>query len=108
MKLHSLLRHGGNPSPVLLRSKLRISQIGVTELIQIQLQPEIEAQLIAEAQARGVALDHYVEKIVSARPVLPLRQRTIAEAIEAIRELRKGNSLKGLEMDDLIHEGHKY
>jgi len=79
-------------------------------MIQIQLQPEIEAQLAAEARARGVALDRYIEKIVSARPVepLPLRQRTIAEAIDAIRELRKGNSLNGLEIEDLIHEGHKY
>ena len=77
-------------------------------MIQIQLQPEIEAQLAAEARARGVALDRYIEKIVSARPVEPLRQRTIAEAIDAIRELRKGNSLNGLEIEDLIHEGHKY
>jgi hypothetical protein len=77
-------------------------------MIQLQLQPEIEAQLADEAQARGVALDHYIEKIVSARSVEPLRQRTIAEAIDAIRELRKGNSLSGLEVGDLIHEGHKY
>jgi hypothetical protein len=77
-------------------------------MIQIQLQPEIEAQLAAEAQARGVALDHYIEKIVSARPVERIRQRTVAEAIDSIRELRKGNTLGGLKIKDLIHEGHKY
>jgi hypothetical protein len=77
-------------------------------MIQIQLQPEIEAQLAAEAKARGEALDRYIEKIVSERSLAPLRKRTIGEAIDAIRELRKGNNLNGLEIDDLIHEGHKY
>ena len=77
-------------------------------MIQIQLQPEIEAQLAAEAQARGVALDQYIEKIVRARSVEQVRQRTVGEAIDRIRELRKGNTLGGLKIKDLIHEGHKY
>jgi hypothetical protein len=77
-------------------------------MIQIQLQPEIEAQLAAEAQARGEALDRYIERIVVARPVEQIRQRTVAEAIDSIRELRKGNTLGGLNIKDLIHEGHKY
>ncbi len=77
-------------------------------MIQIQLQPEIEAQLAAEAQARGVALDHYIEKIVRARPVEQIGKRTVAEAIDSIRELRKGNTLGGLKIKDLINEGHKY
>jgi len=77
-------------------------------MIQIQFKAEIEAQLAAEAQARGVALDHYIEKIVSARPVEQFRQRTVAEAIDAIRVLRKGNTLGELNIKDLIHEGHKY
>jgi hypothetical protein len=98
----------GNLSSFLLRSKLREGQNGVNAMIQIQLQPEIEAQLAAEAQARGVALDRYIEKIVSARSVEPLRHRTVGEAIDAIRELRKGNNLNGLAIDDLIHQGHKY
>jgi hypothetical protein len=77
-------------------------------MIQIQFNAEIEAQLAAEAQARGVALEHYIEKIVSARPVEQFRQRTVAEAIDSIRELRKGNTLGDLRIKDLIHEGHKY
>jgi hypothetical protein len=77
-------------------------------MIHLQLQPEIEAQLAAEAQARGLALDHYIEKIVTARPVEPARQGAVAEAIDRIRELRKGNLLGGLNIKDLIHEGHKY
>ena len=77
-------------------------------MIQIQLQPEIEAQLAAEAQARGLALDHYIEMIVRARTVEQVRQWSVAEAIDRIRELRKGNKLRGLKIKDLIHEDHKY
>jgi hypothetical protein len=77
-------------------------------MIQIQLKPEVEAQLAAEAQARGVALHHYIEKIVISRPVDQIGRRTVAEAINAIRELRKGNSLSGLVVKDLVQEGHKY
>jgi hypothetical protein len=77
-------------------------------MIQIQLQPEMEAQLAAEAQARGITLDRYIEKIVSARPAENAGSRTIAEAIEAIRAMRKGSNLSESEMKELIHEGHKY
>lgn len=77
-------------------------------MIKIQLQPEIEAELAAEAQAQGLALEHYVARIVSARPEKHVRQRSVAEAIDAIRELRKGNILGDLSLKDLIHEGHKY
>ncbi len=39
-------------------------------MIQIQLEPEIEAQLTAEAQARGLSLDRYiVEKLVATRTI---------------------------------------
>lgn len=38
-------------------------------MIQIQLEPEIEAQLAAEAQARGMALEHYMaEKLAESCP----------------------------------------
>jgi hypothetical protein len=77
-------------------------------MIQIQLQPEMEAQLAAEARARGITLDRYIETIVSARPAENAGSRTIAEAIEAIRAMRKDSSLGGPEIKELIHEGHKY
>jgi len=77
-------------------------------MIQIHLQPEVEAQLAVEAHARGLAIEHYVEKIVSARPAEQVSQRTVAEAIDGIRELRRGNKLGGFKIKDLIHEGHKY
>jgi len=81
-------------------------------MIRLELQPEVEAQLAAEAQARGLALDQYVEKIVEARPVDAAgdqaRTHSVAEAIERILELREGTSLGGLKIRDLIDEGRKY
>ena len=36
-------------------------------MIHLDLQPEVEAQLAAEAAARGIALDHYLQQIVYSR-----------------------------------------
>lgn len=77
-------------------------------MIQIRLQPEIESELAAEAQAQGLAPEHYVARIVNSRPEKHAQQRSVGEAIDAIRELRKGNILGDLNLNDLIHEGHKY
>jgi hypothetical protein len=78
-------------------------------MIQIQLEPEIEAQLAAEAQARGLSLDRYiVEKLIGARAIEPSRQRSVGDAINTIRELRRESKLGDLQIKDLIHEGHKY
>jgi hypothetical protein len=77
-------------------------------MIQIQLRPEIEAQLAAEAQDHGLALDRYIEKIVSGRAVTNTKRHSVGQAIDRIRELRKGSSLGGLKFNDLIHEGHGY
>jgi len=34
-------------------------------------------------------------------------QHSVGEAIDRIRELRKGSNLSGLKLKDLIHERHK-
>ena len=40
-------------------------------MIQIQLQPEVEARYAAEAQARGLALDRYIaEKLEKSEPAV--------------------------------------
>jgi hypothetical protein len=46
--------------------------------------------------------------IVRSCTVEQVRQGSVAEAIDRIRELRKGNKLSGLKIKDLIHEGHKH
>jgi hypothetical protein len=73
-------------------------------MIQIQLEPEIEAQLTAEAQARGLSLDRYiVEKLVGTRTIEASRRRSVGDAIDTIRELRKESKPGDLPIKDLIH-----
>jgi hypothetical protein len=81
-------------------------------MIHLELQPETEAQLAAEARARGLALDRYIEKIVESRPAeQPVSQQkthSISDAIDRILELREGTDLGGLSIKDLINEGRKH
>jgi hypothetical protein len=81
-------------------------------MIRLDLQPEIDAQLASEAQARGLALDRYIEKIVESRPteqsVHQHRTRSVSEAIDRILELREGTDLSGLSIKELIDAGRKY
>lgn len=72
---------------------------------------KVPDKVAAEARARGVSVEVYVEEIV-ARQTLDVagerRLQSVRSAIERILELRKGNRLAGLRTKDLIHEGHKY
>ena len=90
-----------NPDAILIHS-----------MIHLHLQPEIEAQLAAEAEARGLALDRYVEKIVEIRSPDLIEHRaatrTVSAAIDHILELRESTNLGGLKIKDLIEEGRKY
>ncbi len=77
-------------------------------MIHLEFQPEIEAQLAAEARARGLALDLYIEPIITARPHDAVSTASPAETVAALREGRKGIRLDGLKIKDLIEEGRKY
>jgi hypothetical protein len=78
-------------------------------MIAIQLEPEVEARLTAEAQARGLALDRYiVEKLSESHPAGQTRQPSVGDSIDGIRALRKGNRLNGLTIKQLIEDGRKY
>lgn len=80
-------------------------------MIEIELQPEIESRLAAQAEACGVTFSQYLKEVLvkqAERPAERADRRSVAQAIESIRELRKGNRLGGLKIKDLIHEGHKY
>ena len=81
----------------------------------VELDPETEARLAAEAQARGVSLETYVQNLVEraawtgVQPAEGNERRR--QAVRAMLEfadkyhftLGEGVSIKGL-----IHEGHKY
>jgi hypothetical protein len=80
-------------------------------MIQIDLQPEVESELAAEAKLRGVDVVHYIKEIVEQRP------RTNASspeerkaAVEAMRTFRREHKLTlgDVELHDLIHDGHEY
>jgi hypothetical protein len=77
-------------------------------MIHLELKPEIESQLAAEAQARGLALDRYIETLVAARPIAPTTTETAAQAADDIRRQREGATLAGLKIKELIDEGRKY
>ena len=75
----------------------------------MQITIDVPDEMTAEANAVGLPLDRYIlERLVGTGRTGEHRQRTVAEAIEAIRELRKGNRLNGLRIKDLIEEGRRY
>jgi Arc/MetJ-type ribon-helix-helix transcriptional regulator len=49
-----------------------------------------------------------LETLAEREPLAPRRKKTPAEAVAHIRESRKGVTLGGLRIKDLIHAGHKY
>ncbi len=79
--------------------------------LHIELRPEIEARLASEAQARGVALETYVVRLVeenlASHPVPSEEHRKAAEELLGFAK-KHGARLNGLKLKDLIHEGHNY
>lgn len=77
----------------------------------MKVKVNVPDRLAAEAQARGVSLELFVEQMLAQQALAPEEgtvQDSVGKAIERIRELRKQNTLCGLRTKDLIHEGHKY
>jgi hypothetical protein len=71
---------------------------------------KIPDELAAEARARGIALETYVQELLGTRSGETGRDnglQSVRAAIDRIVEARKGNKLAGLRIKDLIHEGHK-
>jgi post-segregation antitoxin (ccd killing protein) len=69
--------------------------------------------LAAQARERGLSVEVYVEQVLAKKcnehaSEAGIEERsTIAEAIDRIREIGKGNKLDGENIKDWIHEGHK-
>jgi hypothetical protein len=72
---------------------------------------KVPDQLAAEARARGLSVEVYVQEIL-ARQALSVSGegsiQSVRSAVERILELRKGSRLAGLRTKDLINEGRKY
>lgn len=57
-----------------------------------------------------MSVEVYVEQMLAGKALEATngsRAESIGQAIDRIRELRKGNKVAGLRLKDLIREGHK-
>jgi hypothetical protein len=77
--------------------------------VKVELTPDVQAGLLAQAQESGLSLEAYVAQVLRersreiARP--PLTRSQIAG--QRIRELRKGVTLAGIPIKELIEEGRE-
>jgi post-segregation antitoxin (ccd killing protein) len=75
----------------------------------MQVTVNVSDELARAARARGVAVEAYVEEVLSreSRHSAPNDSQVVGEAINRLMELRKGNTLGGFKIKDLINEGRK-
>lgn len=77
--------------------------------VKLELTPDVQAALLAQAQASGLSLEAFAEEVLRersrARSRPPLTRSQIAG--QRIRELRKGVTLGGLSIKELIEEGRE-
>jgi hypothetical protein len=73
--------------------------------ITLNLPPDIERDMLAEAQARGLSLDELVSEVVIART--QIRQQTASPRPSRLWDLRKGLRLGDVSIRELISEGRE-
>ena len=77
--------------------------------MKLELTPDVQAGLLAQAQQNGLTLEAYAVKVLRERvsetsgPALTRSQT----AGQRIRELRKGVTLGGLSIRDMIEDGRE-
>jgi plasmid stability protein len=78
--------------------------------ITLEITPELQAELARRAAAHGSAVEAYaatlLEEAVRAREAVFDKARALAAAAR-IRQLRKGVTLGGLSIRELINEGRR-
>jgi len=77
----------------------------------MQVTINVPDQVAAEARARGLSTEVYVEELITSRTNAnsDLDQRKAVEAaVDRILERRERHKLNGLKIKDLINEGRKY
>jgi len=79
-----------------------MKQVGVYEA-----KTQLPRLLDEVEQGETITITRYGRPIARLVP-LRGRRRTVAEAIEAMREFRKGNRLDGLTIRELIEEGRRH
>jgi hypothetical protein len=77
--------------------------------LRLELTPEVQAGLLAQAKDSGLSLEAFVELVLRERSRAtahpPLTRSQIAG--QRIRELRKGVTLGGISIKELIEEGRE-
>ncbi len=75
----------------------------------VNLTPHAEAllQQLAYAGSPEEVVERALERMACERPIAEKRM-TPSEAVDRLRELRKGITLGGLSIKELINEGRKY
>jgi hypothetical protein len=84
--------------------------------LTLELNDRVQTQLAARAQVHGLPIEAYAEKLIEqameseqgAWDKFGSGARSPEEAGRDILELRRGVTLGGLRIRDLIHEGHRY
>ena len=74
--------------------------------VRIELKPEVEANLAAQAEARGMALDAYLQNAIEDLAHSELRQKSSPEELEAALDLlaEMGKDLPPLPSSALTRE----
>ncbi len=81
--------------------------------ITVDIRPEVQAELVRQAAARGSALETYAANLLKAQRIFPLARTGLSSTTSGqklrgrIRELRKGGPLGGLTIREPIHEGRR-
>lgn len=76
----------------------------------MQVTINVSDQIAAEARARGISTEAYVEQLVASRTHTNgdrERRKAVAAAVDRILERRERHKLDGLEIKDLINESRK-
>ena len=62
--------------------------------VRLELKPDVEANLAAQARARGVALDTYLQSVIEdlarTQAVHPAKAQEVEAALDALAEMGRG------------------
>lgn len=61
------------------------------------------------AKGESITITRHGEAVAQLIPAKPVRDpQTLVALVEEIKRTRKGRTLRGIKIKDLMHEGHKY
>jgi hypothetical protein len=77
--------------------------------VKLELTPDVQAGLLAQAQASGLSLEAYLEQVLRERSHANSRPTLTRSQIagQRIRDFRKGVTLGGGTIKELIEEGRE-